>query len=139
MSLNTLAVTRLASFMFGLLMIALVLPAHADHAIEHQTDTFRQQSPSPTSQTRSAPEQGIIASFYRGSLFSSAFSTGDDSNESSHDLWPIATANAHRGYSAALLFEWNRTYSETSYRLSGWKETNALYVALNSQFSLHFS
>lgn len=94
-----------------------------------------QQPASPESSSHVKPSCSAIVNLSRWSVSSRTLDQTDDNNTFGADTY----AAKHRLSSLFTLPIYNVDYWQgdvyaSNFRLSGWKESNALYVALNSQF-----
>jgi hypothetical protein len=120
----TLASVTLAS--------ALNAPIVNEQCIESTNTTS--QDTTPATRTHSASPQLAVLSLYRGSGFSGQFNSESDASELNLSDWPLADQKTDHPAPLLSFYHWYATISGACHRISGWKETNALYVALNSQF-----
>lgn len=135
---------------FWLSLIALVLPAQALASLERDQSVpgkaaaalmallhQNEQPDSPQSQTHFTGSKAALLNSLRGT-FSERYNrqnTDTDSLDNITPFYPLADNRLTLQFARPLKPAPYQDF-HSSYRLSGWKETNAMYVALNSQYFL---
>lgn len=96
----------------------------------------QQSSSRPVSQSEGSVDVVAIINLNRSSM-SGRFIDESDSNEADSYLSDVNQLPPHKLYCHPVLAQayWADDAFTANHRISGWKDSNALYVALNSQFA----
>ena len=113
---------------------AFYAPIGYEQCTEQTTPSTSKDTTIPATRSHSASTQFAVLSLYRGTGLPGQFNSESDASEVNLSDWPISDQHVDLLESLLSAFHWYATVSGASHRISGWKETNALYVALNSQF-----